>query len=65
MASISIPDELHQDIESRLGDEFDTVDEYAAFALEEILNQLDHSTEATAGDREEVLDKLRDLGYLE
>lgn len=66
MASLSIPDDLYEKIEQRIDKgEFDTVDEYASFALSEILNQMEGNDEATAGDREEVIDKLRDLGYLE
>lgn len=66
MASVSIPDELYERIGERIDeDEFDSVDEYVTFSLQEILEQFENSEAKTAGDREEVIDKLRDLGYLE
>ncbi|QSG08241.1 CopG family transcriptional regulator [Halapricum desulfuricans] len=66
MATVTIPDDLHDRIDDHRDPEsFDSVDEYATFALSEILDQFEGRADATAGDQDEVMDKLRDLGYLE
>lgn len=65
MASITVSDDLYDRIERRLDGEFDSVDSYAEFALEEVMNRLEGRHDADTGDGEAVMDQLRDLGYLE
>lgn len=66
MASVSIPSSVYERVSKRVDhSEFDSVDDYVTFVLEEVLNQLEGENTSDAGDRNEVMDKLRDLGYLE
>lgn len=66
MATVEITDEVYTRVERRIADsEFDSVDSYATYVLTEVLDQIEGPEAGEAGDRDEVLDKLRDLGYLE
>jgi Arc/MetJ-type ribon-helix-helix transcriptional regulator len=68
MPTVELSVSLVQDIEQRVETtEFETVDEYAEFALQEVLHgveQLD-DTETKDVDEDEVQDRLRSLGYVE
>ncbi|APW99323.1 hypothetical protein CHINAEXTREME_16770 [Halobiforma lacisalsi AJ5] len=78
--TVELPTTVVEGIESRLDhSEFDTVDEYAAYALEEVLARLDEpidggdegvnaDADADAGDTVEKADveaRLKSLGYLD
>lgn len=66
MTSISLSDETYARVESRLeASDFESVDEYVNYVVLQVLNQLEGGEDGSAGDREEVMNKLRDLGYLE
>lgn len=69
MTEITLPDELTAQIENRIQHtDFQTVDEYVAFVLSEVVARTDHGTagvdESTAS-RAEVQNRLKSLGYLE
>lgn len=77
MAKVEIKDETLEGIEERVEvSEFESVEEYVNFVLEEVLRQVegdgspekDSGTEEEEGfdeeDEEAVQDRLRDLGYL-
>lgn len=64
---ITIRADVYDRISQRVGEsEFDTVDQYADFVLEELLDRLseEHSKHDKEND-EEVRDRLKELGYLE
>ena len=69
MSSVELPAEVHGRIERRVeGTDFDSVDEYVTFVLEEVL----HYAESGSGnmtdeavDEDEVKDRLRSLGYID
>lgn len=66
--TVSIPAKLHEAIEERIGDtEFNSVEEYVTFVLEEVLKDDDEEEDApfSAEDEEEVKKRLRALGYLD
>ncbi|SFB92929.1 hypothetical protein SAMN05444422_10394 [Halobiforma haloterrestris] len=74
--TVELPTTVTECIEARLDhSEFDTVDEYAAYALEEVLARLDEpsegdgrDTDAEVGDTVEKADieaRLKSLGYLD
>jgi Arc/MetJ-type ribon-helix-helix transcriptional regulator len=71
MRTVSIPEPVAAAIERRVAaTQFDSVDEYAAFALELLLCELDHQNDGDLGvavdrvDTDEVRDRLDSLGYL-
>lgn len=66
MAEVHIPDDLYDRISTHVGEsDFETADKYAAYILEEVMNQLEGGDASQVDDRGEVMDRLRDLGYLE
>ncbi|WP_380677929.1 hypothetical protein [Salinigranum sp. GCM10025319] len=69
MTEISLPDELTEQIENRIQHtDFESVDEYAAFVLSEVVTRADHGTagaDESAPSRAEVQNRLKSLGYLE
>ena len=63
---VEIDADLHARVADRVVDsEFDSVDEYVAFTLEELLVQLEGTADDATEQDEEVRDRLRELGYLE
>lgn len=68
--SIEVPDRIARDIEARReGTDFESVDAYAAHALDELLAALDrHDVEdreaVTSETDDRVADRLESLGYL-
>jgi len=65
--AVYIPEEIYNKIEQRVADtEFDSVDEYIAFVLAEVLKENDEEDRPAYSkeDEEEVKKRLRDLGYL-
>jgi len=69
MARVEIPDEIYREIERRVqeSDEFESVEEYVRFVLEELLKDEDEEEEEPVMSEEEeemVKERLRGLGYL-
>ncbi len=66
---VEIPDELYRKIEERVKEtEFDSVDEYVTFVLQEVLASLEEDEEEQVFSEEEeekVKERLRALGYLD
>jgi len=65
--AVYIPEEIYNKIEQRVADtEFDSVDEYIAFVLAEVLKENDEEDRSAYSkeDEEEVKKRLRALGYL-
>jgi len=62
---IRLPQTLHSSIESRVAHtEFDSVEEYAVFLLEEVVAELeDHDPDTATTD--DIEDRLRALGYVD
>lgn len=69
VTTVPLPSELADRIERRLPrSEFDTVEEYVTFVLEEVLVRVEDATDddsSTTVDQEEVETRLEALGYLE
>ncbi len=66
--SVPIPAELYDAIAQRVQEtEFNSVEEYVTFVLEEVLKDDDEEDEIafTPEDEEEVKKRLRALGYLD
>jgi len=69
-SAVTLPPSLETRIEARLSrSEFETVEEYVTFVLEEVLARVEDQTDADSNadsvDRSEVDRRLRSLGYLE
>ncbi len=71
-SAVTLPPSLETRIEARLTrSEFETVEAYVTFVLEEVLTRVEDADEANANshadsvDRSEVDRRLRSLGYLE
>ncbi len=69
MAQIEIPDEIYREIERRVreSEEFESVEEYVNFVLEELLKEDEEEEEEPVMSEEEeemVKERLRGLGYL-
>ena len=65
--TVSLPEELCKKIETRIRDtEFDSVEEYVLFVLEEVIKD-EREEEVPVGeeDEEEVKKRLKALGYLD
>jgi len=65
--AVYLPEEIYHKIEQRVADtEFDSVDEYIAFVLAEVLKENDEEDRSAYSkeDEEEVKKRLRALGYL-
>ncbi len=65
---IKLPKELIRKIEERIKDtEFESVEEYATFVLEEVVKEDEEDTEEVFSeeDEEKVKERLRALGYLD
>ena len=65
---VALPDHVVSKVEARLQrTDFDTVEEYVTFVMEETLARVEAQTdtEATTVDEEEVRTRLESLGYLE
>jgi Arc/MetJ-type ribon-helix-helix transcriptional regulator len=64
--TVEIPSDLHSAIQSKVRrTEFDSVDEYIVYVLEEVVAASDdESAEYNDVDEEEVQDRLKSLGYL-
>ncbi|NOZ70168.1 MAG: CopG family transcriptional regulator [Deferribacteres bacterium] len=68
MTKVEIPESLYAEIEGRVKEssEFESVEEYITFVLEEILKDEEEPEEHTLSeeDEEKVKERLRGLGYL-
>ncbi len=68
MAKVEIPDEIYREIERRVQEsgEFESVEEYVRFVLEELLKDEEEEEEQVMTEEEEemVKERLRGLGYL-
>ncbi len=63
---IKIPKEIIRKIEERIQDtEFESVDEYAAFVLEEVIKDDEEEVVFSEEDEQKVKERLRALGYLD
>lgn len=64
--NVDLPDSLAARIEERLpASDFDSVDEYVTFVVDEVLNTVETEREQSEADEEEVQDRLRSLGYVD
>ena len=68
MESIELPSELLERIEQRVAyTEFDSMEEYVAYAMEEVLHHVEtvsENREMETVNEEEVQERLKSLGYL-
>jgi Arc/MetJ-type ribon-helix-helix transcriptional regulator len=66
MVSVNIPDRLYAEIEKRVKEsgEFESVEEYITFVLEELLRDEEEEYPLSEEDEEKVKERLRGLGYL-
>ena len=63
--AVFLPDGLYEKIEERVNNtEFNSVDEYVIFVMEEVLKDEDEPA-LSEEDEEEVKKRLKALGYLE
>lgn len=66
---VELPERIVDRVEDRLPrTEFDTVEEYVTFVMEEVLYRVEEETDdedAPDVDEEEVRDRLKSLGYLD
>lgn len=67
---INIPEELYVKIQKRVEEskEFDSVDEYVKYVLEQVVEKIEEKKEEKAyskEDEEKVKERLRSLGYLD
>jgi Arc/MetJ-type ribon-helix-helix transcriptional regulator len=66
VTEIHLSDSTYERVESRVNtSEFADADEYIEYVVNAVLDRIEEKGDGTAGDRNEVMDKLRDLGYLE
>jgi len=68
MREVKIPAEIYEKIEERIKEtEFESVDEYVAYVLREVLASLEEEEEQVFSEEEEekVKERLRALGYLD
>jgi Arc/MetJ-type ribon-helix-helix transcriptional regulator len=67
--SVALPDRIVSRVEDRLPrTEFESVDEYVAFVMEEVLYRVEREADdedAETVDEDEVKDRLKSLGYLD
>lgn len=66
--TVELPERVASRVEQRLPrTEFETVSEYVAFAMEEVLYRVEDETDEgeSAVDEAEVEDRLKSLGYLD
>lgn len=67
--TVELPERIVDRVEDRLPrTEFDTVEEYVTFVMEEVLYRVEEETDdedAPDVDEEEVRDRLKSLGYLD
>ncbi len=68
MTTITLSDDLVERLETRVQyTDFETVDEYAEFALSEVVTRVERDSDGTedpAAPEDEVQDRLESLGYL-
>lgn len=66
ICQLELPKDVYDRIEARLSHtEFDSVDEYVAYALEEVLAEVDEVDDEVAVNEDQVQDRLKSLGYLD
>lgn len=66
--TVEIPQRVYGAVEQRLGrTDFDSVDAYVAYVLEEVLAEVEESTTGTHEeiDEAEIESRLQSLGYLD
>jgi len=66
-ATVTLDSELYERVADRvIESDFDSVDEYVSFTLEELLAELEGTPDERSEEQdEEVRDRLRELGYLD
>lgn len=69
--TVSLPEPIAAEVERRVAEtQFDTIDEYVAFALELLLRELEHQDDddldvhVDVANTDEVRNRLDSLGYL-
>ena len=63
---VALSADLYHRIEERVdGTEFQSVDEYVGFVMEEVLKEDEPEAAFSAEDEEEIKKRLRGLGYLD
>lgn len=66
MSKVTLSEDTYARVKTRVdSSEFESPDEYVEYVVTSVLNEIEDAGEGAAGDRDEVMDKLRDLGYLE
>jgi hypothetical protein len=64
--TVRLSPDTYARVSRRVADsDFDSVDGYVEFVLEELLGRLEGTAEEPLGQDEEVRDRLRELGYLD
>lgn len=64
--AVDLPERVVERVEARLPyTEFESVEEYVGFALEEVLASVEEREDPEPVDEREVRDRLESLGYLE
>jgi Arc/MetJ-type ribon-helix-helix transcriptional regulator len=64
--TISLPTEIYTKVGQRIaGTEFQSVDEYVIFVLEEVLKEEEPEATFSKEDEEQVKKRLKALGYLD
>jgi Arc/MetJ-type ribon-helix-helix transcriptional regulator len=67
MVKVDIPEEIYREIEKRVSDsgEFESVEEYILFVLEELLKEEEEEEQVLSEEEERMVkERLRGLGYL-
>jgi len=70
MPEVTLPEDIYREIARRVKEtEFESIDSYVTYVLEEILRELESETtvkpEEEEAKDERVKDRLRDLGYVD
>ncbi len=64
--NVNIPAELYDKVKNKIGSSgFNSVDEYVAFVLEQVIQEDEPKVKMSDADEAEVKKRLKALGYLE
>ena len=65
MAEVNLSDDVYERVQSRVEvSDFDSSDEYIEYITKTVLDRIEGIDDEDTTDRGEVMDNLRDLGYL-
>jgi len=65
MAEVNLSDDVYERVQSRVEvSDFDSSDEYIEYVTKTVLDRIEGIDDEDTTDRGEVMDNLRDLGYL-